>query len=370
MLNVVSSNTTLSSYHFTQTSNEIPIIDISPLINGSVYHNQCLIEIEKACRETGFFAIKNFGVDPKLYQQLMTVAKTFFNQSEKFKRRYQIGLNGRHCGYVPLTENGLCEDEANKRLYEAFDLSLDLPASDPDHQRGNIFYGPVKWPEIKNFHLTVKQYFQQVRNLSHILTTAFEKILGMPDGFMLSKMHKPTSQLRLIHYLQNQAHLDNVDINMGAHTDYELFTILFADKTGLQTQNLNGEWIDVPVMPDTLTINIGDMLEVWSDGIFKSNLHRVINQGQERYSFPYFASLDYDTVVSPFKKKQTEKQIRVPRSTTYQPIKAGEHLLQQVTRDFAYLRRQFVERSNSFLLNQRLDINPFQNTVTQPRGEQ
>ncbi|WP_444998057.1 isopenicillin N synthase family dioxygenase [Aliikangiella sp. IMCC44359] len=363
MLNAVSTLTKQTNTSAT-SNHEIPLIDIAPLIDKSYYQSKCLNQIKKACSQTGFFAIKNHGIKHKTYEDLLKISYHFFKQTESFKRKYQIGSTSSHCGYVPFTENGLYDDESNVRLYEAFDLSLDLPKSDHDHQKGNIFYGPNIWPDIPHFKQIVSDYFQRARNLSHVLTSAFENILDMPSGHMLSKMQKPTSQLRLIHYIENPHYQDQVDINMGAHTDYELFTILFSNERGLQTQNLKGQWIDVPVFKNALTINIGDMLEVWSGGQFKSNLHRVNNLGIERFSFPYFASLDYDTIVEPWKLASTTASL-----SKYPPIKAGEHLLQQVTRDFAYLRKQLSERSNPFLAQQNLALNPFQNTVLQSLGE-
>jgi len=342
----------------------IPVIDISALHSPYLSSKQCLNQIEQACTGTGFFTITKHGISPTLLSQLENSAANFFSHSESFKDKYRIGSEGSHSGYVSFNDRGLYKDEKGSRLYEAFDLSLDLPRSDPDYLRGNIFYGPNHWPAIKGFKSVVDEYFQQIRQLSHILVTAFEKILGMPADYMQSKMDKPTSQLRLIHYLAAPNVSFKKDTSMGAHTDYELFTILHSKQCGLQTQNLKGEWLDVPIIDGALTVNIGDMLEVWSNGIFKSNLHRVINHSKERYSFPYFASLNYNTLVTPWIKER-----RSANDSSYQSVVAGQHLLQQVTRDFSYLRKQLREKSNPFLNGISLDENPYEKTVVSSYGE-
>lgn len=350
---------------FTASETEnIPVIDISALHSPYQSSKHCLKQIEKACTGTGFFTITKHGIAPSLLSKLESSAAQFFDHSEQFKEQYKIGSDGSHSGYVSFEDRGLYNDEKGDRLYEAFDLSLDLPRSDPDYLRGNIFYGPNHWPKIAGFKSVVDEYFQQVRQLSHKLVSAFETILGMPIDYMQSKMDKPTSQLRLIHYLASANISIEKDTSMGAHTDYELFTILHSKQKGLQTQNLNGEWLDVPIIEGALTVNIGDMLEVWSNGVFKSNLHRVINQSEERYSFPYFASLNYDTLVTPWIKEQA---ILCP--SDYQSVVAGQHLLQQVTRDFSYLRKQLREQSNPFLNGLSLDENPYEKTVVAGFGE-
>ena len=356
------SNTGRQFFH-ASNDNSIPIIDISSLRSSYISSKKCLKEIEKACTGTGFFTISHHGISEELLNNLENTAANFFSRSEKFKDQYLIGSQGSHSGYVPFTDCGMYSDETAGRLYEAFDLSLDLPESDPDFLQGNIFYGPNLWPNIADFRTVVDEYYQQVTELSHILVGAFEEILGMPHGHMLSEMDKPTSQLRLIHYLAAPRSSFEKAASMGAHTDYELFTILHSKQSGLQTQNTLGEWVDVPVIDGTLIVNIGDMLEVWSNGQFKSNLHRVVDNEFERYSFPYFASLNYNTVVSPWVSEN-----RLDRAN-YQSVSAGKHLLQQVTRDFSYLREQYKQNNNPFLSDVSLDENPYENTVSSSSGE-
>ncbi|MGB0495189.1 MAG: isopenicillin N synthase family dioxygenase [Kangiellaceae bacterium] len=333
----------------------LPVIDISFLTNSYSYsshstdeYQSCINEIRKACEETGFFLIKGHSISRQAIFDLQMSARRFFSLSEKEKLNYLIGSNGSHCGYVPFSESGQYDDEGITRLYEAFDLSLDLDQSDPDYLNGHLFYGPNIWPDIPYFKKRVQHYFEKVSTLSLQLVAAFEAILEMPAGTISSKMTKPTSQLRLIHYIADEANrvkMAGQNI-MGAHTDYELFTLLFSDNSGLQTKNMRGHWVDVPLIEDTFTVNIGDMLEVFSNGRFKSNIHRVSNLGVERYSFPFFTALDYNAIVEPWLKHQ--------ENPLYQTVVAGEHLATQVISDFAYLRNKNSEKKTR--------NNPFENT--------
>ena len=107
--------------------------------------------------------------------------------------------------------------------------------------------------------------------------------------------------LKLNHYPPQDAPPDADIIGVRSHTDYGAFTILWQDDLGgLEILNKSGEWVVVPPMPDSFVINIGDMMQVWSNGRFSSTSHRVINRsGRDRYSIPMFVQPDYDTVIEP-----------------------------------------------------------------------
>src|SRR5690606_39428550 len=86
---------------------------------------------------------------------------------------------------------------------------------------------------------------------------------------------------------------------IGAHTDYECFTLLLPTAPGLQVLNKTGEWIDIPLIENTLVMNIGDMMEILSNGKYLATKHRVKKVSEERYSFPLFCACNYDTVIEP-----------------------------------------------------------------------
>ncbi|PVX70895.1 2-oxoglutarate-Fe(II)-dependent oxygenase superfamily protein [Paraburkholderia unamae] len=272
-----------------------------------------------------------------------------------YKESYRIGADMRHAGYVPFTEKGLYGDEGKRRRYESFDLSLETVSDDVG---SNIFNGPLRWPDLPGFRNVVYRFFCDMIDVSREFSTIIEISLDMEPGAIVSKMSHPASQLRLLHYIENNDALDLKDTNMGAHTDYECFTILYQDSPGLQAQLRNGAWIDVPPVDGALVVNIGDMLECLTNGYWKSNAHRVINTGKERYSIPFFSSLDYNSKIAPM-----ERFILASDGLReYKEIVAGEHLLEQVTRDFSYLRKLHV--SGQFeLRNGMPSENPFQYTV-------
>ena len=130
-------------------------------------------------------------------------------------------------------------------------------------------------------------------------------------------------------------------MGIGAHTDYECFTLLFPTAPGLQVLNKQGEWTDIPLVKNTMIMNIGDMMEILSNGHYIATKHRVKRVKEERYSFPLFFSCDYDYLIQPVMKNEAPK---------YKPLKGGEHLFNQTAQIFQYLKQR-IDRGELVLEN-------------------
>jgi isopenicillin N synthase-like dioxygenase len=244
-------------------------------------------------------------------------------------------------------------------MKEAFDTALDLPADDPDYLAGNPMLGPNVWPDLPDFANAVTAYYRAVLDVGHRLLWAFAVALGEDPNTFSRHATKTPSQLRLIHYPYNPDSEDGQGI--GAHTDYECFTLLKPTAPGLEVLNGAGEWIDVPPVPDTFVVNIGDMLELWTDGAYVATSHRVRRVAEERYSFPLFFNVDYDTEVKPLPQF-------VSRDAKERPaLRAGEHLFAQTAQTFAYLRNR-VESGELVLPDGSLEIGQFGQQALQKRG--
>lgn len=322
-----------SSHNNTVGTEGLPLISVRGLRTGDLAEFKRVADaIGQAAREIGFFRICDHGIDLSLIETTYTAAASFFSQPAETKLLYYIGDSRNHRGYVPFTEKGDYPDEVN-RSYEAFDLGLDLPKDDPDYLAGNRVLGPNVWPELAGFKDTVGQYYAEVSALGRLICGALEIHLGLPSGAMTNQMSKPISQLRLLHYVRQKATVDHQSVNMGAHTDYECLTLLHTRNKGLQVMTQDDRWIEVPVDPDVLVVNVGDMLEAWSNGLLRSTPHRVINLSPERFSLPYFVAANHDTVIKPFSQLVNSGQ-----EAKYAPFVAGEHLERMLVRDFPYLR--------------------------------
>ncbi|MFI6571463.1 isopenicillin N synthase family dioxygenase [Nocardia fluminea] len=316
----------------TTSFTSVPVVDISGLGSGDPAAEQAVAEqLGVVCREIGFFYVTGTGLDDTVFADLLAATKTFFALSTEEKMRYYIGRSTCHRGYVPIGEEG--DAGAVPDLKEAFDTALDLPADDPDHLAGNPMLGPNVWPDIPGFAARVTAYYDAVTEIGQRLLRAFAIALGEDPDTFTRYTTKTTTQLRLIHYWHDSSAQDRP--GFGAHTDMECFTLLKPTAPGLEVLNGAGEWIDVPPIENALVVNIGDLLEMWTNGEFVATSHRVRKVADERYSFPLFFSVDYDTVVAPLPRFCADGAKRPT-------VVAGEHIFGQTANYFEYLRARMA----------------------------
>jgi len=313
----------------------LPLIDISGLESADrKVRRATAVELDRAARNSGFFYATEHGLAPSLIDGLEAAAADFFALPAALKQRYYIGDSTNHRGYVPPGEEVFYA--GSKDTKEAFDLSLDLPDSDPDYRAGNRLLGPNRWPaEVDDFRERVSAYYLAVTGLGRRLLRGFLLALDLPEDHFDHVLQKPPSQLRLLHYPFSPSALDAPGI--GAHTDYECFTILHATSPGLEVVNARNHWVDAPPVHGAFVINIGDLLEVLSNGRWLSTTHRVRKVKERRYSAPLFFNLDYDAEIAP-----AAHLVLRDGEARYPSVRAGEHLLAQTAQSFAYMKQQIA----------------------------
>lgn len=304
----------------------LPLIDIS-LLNSDCLEGrmQVVQALDRVCKEVGFLYIQGEQFQPELFNSLKKVAESYFAQDENQKMQNYIGLSKNHSGYVPIGEE---QFKANVYdLKEAYDINYDYQ----EIENRRPLLGPTQWPNDPQFKEQVLAYYQHIKAIGHQLFKAFALALELEEDYFDSHLKHAPSQLRLIHYPFNPNAEDQFGI--GAHTDYECFTLLFPTAEGLQVLDKQGEWIDIPLIENTMVMNIGDMMEILSNGRYLATKHRVKRVKQERYSFPLFFSCDYDYIIQPIIKNE------VPH---YPPMKGGEHLFNQTAQTFRYLKQRIA----------------------------
>lgn len=305
----------------------LPLVDVSGLSSTDPVTKKATAEaLGKAAREVGFLYVTGHDIDPDVTARLQRRTEAYFAKPTAEKMRHYIGQSNNHSGYVPEGEERFYSSKADAK--EAYDIGFDLP--DSTFRRPMV--GANQWPDMVGFQADIKAYYDAVFALSQRLFQGFARALGLPEDRFTRHISTPPSQLRLVHYSYNpQIQSDTPGI--GAHTDYECFTILLPTAPGLEVLNGAGEWIDVPLVDGAFVINIGDMLEVLSNGTFVATAHRVRKVAEERYSFPMFCNLDYDTEVAPLPELIDDRN-----PACYAPLVCGEHLYAQTIQTFAYLK--------------------------------
>ena len=182
---------------------------------------------------------------------------------------------------------------------------LELGPDDPHVRAGSAMHGPNVWPadgpgfSASAFRAAMERYYDAVWRLSERLLATFALSLTREPDYFQQYFSKPLTQLRLLHYPPQPAQPGAQGVE--AHTDPGALTILLQDAVGgLEARNRAGEWIAAPPVPHSLVINIGDMMQRWTNGRFVSTPHRVANRtGRGRFSVPFFVNPDYDATIAP-----------------------------------------------------------------------
>lgn len=348
----------------------IPVIDISALRGSDrAALAATAAEIGRACETVGFFYIKNHGVPEELIARTYDLSRRFHYSAVEQKDAVHIRNSPGTRGWVPVTKD---DDDGDPELYRivepnpdhdyltkprlhaAFDLASEIAPDDPDFLAGNLMLVPNQWPEwIPEFREEVTEYYDAVTSVGRDLFHAFAVNLGLDEDFFARLTLKTPSQLRLLHYPPNDLPMNNDNLGIGAHSDFECFTILNQTAPGLQVMNAADEWVAAPPIPGTFIVNVGDLLEGWTNGRFKATQHRVVNTGNERFSMPLFFAVDYHTVIEPLPQFVSEAN-----PAKYNRIVAGDHLAGFSVNGAKHLRKKIVrgELQIAFPIHQE---NPF-----------
>jgi isopenicillin N synthase-like dioxygenase len=321
---------------------EIPVIDFAPMLGAdSAAKAQVAAALKEAATKIGFFYIKNHGVPPDIIAALFAAGPDFFALPLEEKMRVHVKLSKNNSGYTPLLEENT--NPASKGdVHEAYDMALELDPDDPELQGEKGLYGANLWPDSQpEFRQSMLAYSQEMLKLGRHLFSAFALALDLPEDYFAPMITKPTMAQRIVYYPSQDGKISEDQIGIGAHSDYECFTILAQHEVpALQVLNSAGEWIAAPPIPGTFVVNIGDQMARWSNDLFASTVHRAINTtGRARYSIPFFLGTNYDTLIDVLPGCITPER---PRK--YEPVIAGDYVQSRFDATYGY--RQ-PESSNS-----------------------
>ncbi|XP_068656360.1 2-oxoglutarate-dependent dioxygenase 33 isoform X2 [Aristolochia californica] len=321
----------------------LPIIDVRPLLDRcndpTMVEDKGVIEVvkmlDRACRETGFFYVKGHGIPESLINEVRDVTHKFFHLPSEEKVRIKLSAETGYRGYQRIGEN---ITKGKPDMHEAIDCYREMePGAYGDP--GKPLEGSNLWPtHPPNFKELMEEYTRLLLELSRAIMRGMALALGgSAESFEGKRAGDSFWVLRLIGYpgfthAKSMEMQDN-DIGCGAHTDYGLLTLVNQDPdiSALQVRNRSGEWICAVPIPGTFVCNIGDMLKIWTNGLYEPTLHRVVNKSSKyRVSIPFFYEPNFDAVVEPldFCKQKTGGIAK------FETIVYGDHLARKVTTNF------------------------------------
>lgn len=282
---------------------DIPTIDISQFdLRDSASLAKLGRALGECARGLGFFVLTNHTVPSALRERVFAQSAQLFATNATAKAALSIQHTGNNRGYVALGEERL-NSAMPGDVKEAFNIGWDLPADHPDVVARKPFRGVNVWPDVQalpQFRATMLEYFNACHQLGLQLHRALAHELGVAENFFDDKLDQPLATLRLLHYPPRPERFEEGQIGAGEHTDYGNLTLLVTDDAGgLEVRTRAGEWLAVPNIPGAIICNIGDCLMRWTNDVFISTPHRVVNPvGRERFSVAFFLDPNPDAVVA------------------------------------------------------------------------
>jgi isopenicillin N synthase-like dioxygenase len=276
----------------------VPIIDLGPLLAGAQSQAAVAREIGAAARDIGFFAVTNHGVSAPLVKGVFEAARAFFALPDARKAEVGIERSPHYLGYAAMGSERL-DPQRPGDAKETFNMGREIAPDDPDFLAGKPFVGLNAWPDVPDFRPALLAYYAALQQLGETLHRAIALDLSINPGFFSGMFERPLSALRLLHYPPHPGVFDGRQYGAGPHTDYGNITLLAQDRTGgLEVRTRAGRWIAIEPTPGTFVCNIGDALMRWSNDVYVSTPHRVINRsGNERYSVAFFCEPAADTPI-------------------------------------------------------------------------
>lgn len=325
----------------------IPIIDISPSFSSSLADRKAVAaKIRSACTSSGFFHITGHGVPEAARDGILDQAAHFFGDLNPAQKEalhvkhspYMFGWEPSTYTYVnPADWQSAAQPETKEGFNWGYESRLD--PSGGDGQYRNLDGSTEKannWPsdtDLPGFFPAVQEYYGHVLSLARHLFRLFALSLDLEETYFDAMTTHPGGIARILYYApaKNPKPFDpsqtDDEVGLGAHTDYECFTLLLSSATpGLEILSPDGVWTPSPAVPGSFIVNVADFMMRWTNDRYKSTVHRVVNRTTEpRYSVPFFFSINYDEVVETLPSCVDEQH-----PSKYKPIRAGEYILERL----------------------------------------
>lgn len=276
----------------------VPVIDLS---DRDTPEGRAAIAatIGKACETSGFFTIVGHGVSKDLVDRMYTTTNGFFTAPDEEKDKSA----NRGAGVSGLRRLG--------GPYEAFAAHVTGDLS--DEERAALGDYPATWKAANiwpstGFKTVWDAYIAAMTELSADIMRLFALALDLPEDYFDDKFDNHVSLIIANYYYPAT---DPEVLRRERHTDWGSLTVLYVEDElgGLQVLRAEDDWQDVPAIPGSFVVNIGDLMAFWTGGRWASTVHRVVNpdeaNARSRISIPFFYLPNHDTSVEPMRPLAT-----------------------------------------------------------------
>ena len=267
----------------------IPSVDLAEFLSGDPARKAAFVQqLGKAYEEVGFVAVKNHGVPDELIADLYKYVQEFFSLPSEQKKNYEIQELAGQRGYTSFGKEHAKGSEAPD-LKEFFQYGQ-VPR---DNYKEEEYPPNVSVNQIAAFNPTFENAYRAFEKSGTALLQAIALYLGLEEHYFDNYVHNGNSILRSIHYPPITSEPKSA-IRAEQHEDINLITLLVgASADGLQILTKQNEWVGVTSLPEQIVVNVGDMLQRFTNNKLMSTTHRVVNPARElwhtsRFSIPFF----------------------------------------------------------------------------------
>lgn len=307
----------------TVSANTLPLLDLS-LLNGSDTERQAFLSaLRHAARDIGFFYLTGHGIDPALLKQIQTLSREFFALPDEEKLAVAMVRSPHFRGYNRAASE-LTRGQPDWR--EQFDIGAErtpLPQI-PGTPSWARLQGPNQWPVgLPELKPALLQWQREMTGMALRLLRAFALALNLDENaFDELYGDKPNEHIKLIRYPGRETTQSGQGV--GAHKDSGFLSFLLQDQQrGLQVEVEEGRWIDAVPQDGTFVVNIGELLELASNGYLRATVHRVETPppGAYRLSIAFFLGARLDAVVPLYQLPESlALEARGPASDPHNPL--------------------------------------------------
>lgn len=256
----------------------IPIIDIASTLSPSPEaKHDAARQIREACTTSGFFYITGHGVTESARQGILNQAQRFFAElSGEQKNAMSIRNSKLGYGYEAVGDTSIAGDVETKEVWNfGYTADMDKTGGDGKYRNldgtthnGNLF--PLE-DDLPGFYAAVKDYYSQVLELARHLFHLFALSLDLPEDHFDSMTTHPGGIARLLHYPPaKQKKFEEEEIGLGAHSDYECFTLLLSSGVpGLEILSPSGHWHRAKPVEGSFIVNVADFMMRWTNDLYK-----------------------------------------------------------------------------------------------------
>ena len=276
----------------------VPVLDLSRVEQGASEHRAFLLDLRAAARDVGFFYLSGHGLSASEIDDVLDASRRFFALPEADKLAIEMVKSSQFRGYT-RAGGELTKGAADWR--EQLDIGVErqpIPQG-PGIAAWTRLQGPNQWPSaLPDLKPALLAWQTRATAVAIRLLKAFALSLDQPeDAFDSIYRDSPNHRMKIVRYPGRDA--TDGDQGVGAHKDGGFLTLLLQDDNkGLQVE-YDGSWVNVDPLPGTLVVNIGELLELASNGYLRATVHRVVTPpaGVERISVPFFFSARLDATI-------------------------------------------------------------------------